>query len=140
MATVHPARPPITPSIPLSLTLSLRSDVARCFQYNGSSSDHQPFKGERPPMQDSVRHKLRGPRGDPVQTRLRLKVQNRLQDWLQKVSQAQISLLLLLFTLRFCTTVHDEECRISYETSYKTVYDKKCSTTYVKSCHDVSIG
>ena len=41
---------------------------------------------------------------------------------------------------RFCTTVHDEECRISYETSYKTVYDKKCSTTYVKSCHDVSTG
>ena len=44
------------------------------------------------------------------------------------------------FIPRFCTTVHDEECRISYETNYKTVYDKKCSTTYVKSCHDVSVG
>ena len=107
MATVHPARPHITPSIPLSLTLSLRSDVARCFQYNGSSSDHQPFKGERPPMQDRVRHKLRGPRGDPVQTRLRLKVQNRLQDWLQKVSRAQISLILLVLlsgSVLRCTT------------------------------------
>ena len=50
------------------------------------------------------------------------------------------SFLFSYFTLRFCTTVHDEECRISYETSYKTVYDKKCSTTYVKSCHDVSVG
>ena len=50
------------------------------------------------------------------------------------------SFLFSSFILRFCTTVHDEECRISYETSYKTVYDKKCSTTYVKSCHDVSVG
>ena len=48
--------------------------------------------------------------------------------------------LFSFFIPRFCTTVHDEECRISYETSYKTVYDKKCSTTYVKSCHDVSVG
>ena len=90
-------------------------------------------------MQDSVWHKLRGPCGNPVQARLRLKVQNGLQDRLQKVSTCS-NFLFSSFILRFCTTVHDEECRISYETSYKTVYDKKCSTTYVKSCHDVSVG
>ena len=41
---------------------------------------------------------------------------------------------------KYCTTVHDEECRISYATSFKTVYDKKCSTHYEKSCHDVGYG
>ena len=41
---------------------------------------------------------------------------------------------------KYCSTVHDEECRISYSTSFKTVYDKKCSTHYVKSCHDVGYG
>ena len=30
--------------------------------------------------------------------------------------------------------------RISYATSFKTVYDKKCSTHYEKSCHDVGYG
>ena len=42
-------------------------------------------QGEWPSVQDSVRYKLRGPCGDPVQTWLRLQVQNGLQDWLQKV-------------------------------------------------------
>ena len=41
---------------------------------------------------------------------------------------------------KFCSTIKDTECYFIHESFSKTIYTKKCSTSYKKSCHDVGHG
>ena len=41
---------------------------------------------------------------------------------------------------QFCSTIEDTECYFVSKSFSKTVYSKKCSTSYKKSCHDVGYG
>ena len=41
---------------------------------------------------------------------------------------------------QFCSTIKDMECYFVHKSFYKTIYSKKCSTSYKKSCHDVGYG
>ena len=83
-------------------------------------------------MQDRRADQLCDQAGDPVQPWVRHQVQAAVQDRLQVQTSVQGKCKLQYKTVyrKFCTTVQDNECRVTVASGSKTVYEQQCSTSY----------
>ena len=67
-----------------------------------------------------------------MQPRVRHEVQAAVQDRLQVQTSVQTKCKPQYKTAyrKFCTTVQDNECRVTVASGSKTVYEQQCSTSY----------